>query len=142
MRIVVYINTNHNYEDTRIEDKAIHEFTTTGFAEGTYDADVKFSCMPAAVEGNALTVIIEVLKDVADYGEMIFFYASACKGIYKFLNKCYGYKKSIVMDDSESISHTIDVSDNMTEEELEAKVFAILELERKKIGEDVIKIMK
>ena len=45
MNIQVIINTNHEFTKTRIEDGAIHEFTTYGFSEGTYDADVQFSCL-------------------------------------------------------------------------------------------------
>ena len=40
MNIQVIINTNHEFAMTRIEDGAIYEFTTNGFAEGTYDANV------------------------------------------------------------------------------------------------------
>ena len=92
MNIRVIINTHHDLEMTKIEDGAIHEFTRYGFAEGTYDADVQFSCLPAAVDGNSLMVILEVVKEIAEYGEMIAFYAGVCGALKKFLNK---YKVSM-----------------------------------------------
>lgn len=142
MNIYISINTNHEFGETKIEDGAIHEFTTNGFAEGTYDARVEFSCLPAAVDGNALEVIIEAVKNVADYGEMIVFYASVCKAISKFLKRCHGYHKTIEIEGLEEVPETIVVSDDMTEEELEARVFAILEFEKKKISRDVNEIME
>ena len=133
MNVYVSINTNHKFGDTKIEEGAIYEFTTNGYAEGTYDARVEFSCLPAAVEGNSLAVIIEAVKDIADYGEMILFYAGVCKAVSKFLNKCHGYHKTIDIEGPKEITETIEVLDDMPEEELEAKVFAILEIEKKKI---------
>lgn len=141
MNIQVIINTNHEFTKTRIEDGAIHEFTTYGFSEGTYDADVQFSCLPAAVDGNALTVILEVVKEITEYGEMIVFYAGVCKALNKFLNRCHGYNKTIEIEGLENLPDVIDVPDDVTEEELEAKIFAILEIERKNTGESVSRIV-
>lgn len=141
MNIQVIINTNHEFAMTRIEDGAIYEFTTNGFAEGTYDANVQFSCLPAAVDGNALTVIIEVAKEIAEYGEMIIFYVGICKALKKFLNKCHGYSKTIEIEGLENLADAIDVPDDVTEEELEEKIFAILENESKNTGKAIRKIM-
>ncbi len=141
MNIQVIINTNHDFEITRIEDGAIHEFTTYGFAEGIYDADVQFSCLPAAVDGNVLTVILEVVKEITEYGEMIVFYVGICKALKKFLNKCHGYNKTIEIKGLENLPDAIDVPDDVTEEELEARIFAILEIESRNTGKAVRKII-
>lgn len=142
MDIYISINTNHEFGETKIEDGAIHEFTTNGFIEGTYDARVEFSCLPAAVDSNALAVAIEYVKDIADYGELIVFYVGVCKAVYKFLKKCHGFSKTIDIEGVEEIAETIVMTDDMTEEEFEARVIAILELERKNIGRDVAKMME
>lgn len=142
MDIYISINTNHEFGETKIEDGAIHEFTTNGFIEGTYDARVEFSCLPAAVDSNALAVAIQYVKDIADYGELIVFYVSVCKAIYKFLKKCHGFSKTIDIEGVEEIVETIVVIDDMTEEEFEARVIAILELERKNISRTVVKMME
>jgi len=142
MNIYVSINTNHGFGETKIEDGAIHEFTTNGFMEGTYDARVEFRCLPAAVAGDALSIIIAELQEFMDYGEMIKFYAGICRAVIKFLRKCHGYHKTIEIDGLEDIPEIIEVPDSMTEEELEARVFAILEIERKNISRDVSEIME
>jgi len=143
MNIYVNINTNHAYDDTRIEEHAIHEFTTTGFCEGTYDATVRFACLPAAVDSNALDVILKCVMDFADIGEAIAFYGVLCRHLLNFLKKCHGYKKQIVVEQvgKPEISEYIDVEDGMTELELQARIMAILLEEQVKIGNDVVKIM-
>ena len=45
-------------------------------------------------------------------------------------------------DSVEEIAETIVMTDDMTEEEFEARVIAILELERKNIGRTVVKMME
>lgn len=142
MEILVSINTNHAFGDIRIEDGAIHEFTTNGFIEGTYDARVEFSCLPAAVDSNALAVIIQYMKEIAEYGELLLFYGGVCRALYKFLKKCHGFRKTINIIGGEEIAETIVVSDDMSEEEFEARVIAILELEKKNIGVNVSKMIK
>lgn len=141
MNIYVIINTNHGFEETSIEAGAIHEFTNNGFAEGNYDARVEFSCLPAAVESNAMAVVLEVAKEIADYGEMILFYTGICTAIFKFLNRCHGYFKTVEIQGLDEKSEQIVVTEDMTEEEFEAKVFAILEIEKKKTGRNVSAIM-
>ena len=85
---------------------------------------------------------IQYVKDIADYGELIVFYVSVCKAVYKFLKKCHGFSKTIDIEGVEEIAETVVMTDDMTEEEFEARVIAILELERKNIGRDVAKMME
>ena len=89
-----------------------------------------------------MTVILEAVKEIAEYGEMIVFYAGICKALKKFLNKCHGYNKTIEIEGLENLPDVIDVPDDVTEEELEAKIFAILEIEGRKTGESVVKIIE
>ncbi len=72
---------------------------------------------------------------------MIVFYAEVCKALKKFLNKCHGYNKTIEIEGLENLPDVIDVPDDVTEEELEAKIFAILEIERKNTSESVSRIV-
>lgn len=142
MNIYVSINTNHNLGETKIDYEAIHDFTTNGFMEGTYDADVTFRCLPAAVDANELKVIIEAVKDIADYGQAICFYGSICRAIYSFLKKCKGYNKTVEIEGCAEIPEIIDVSEEMSEEEFEAKVLVALRAEQKNTRRNVEQIMR
>lgn len=144
MDINVRVNTKNMCNTSSIEEGAIYEFTSYGFAEGTYDASVTFSCMPAAVDDNALEVIIDVvniLKDIKDYGEVLIFFYSVSKGLKRFLNKCHGYYKTIVVESDNSLYEEINVPDDVSEEELQAKIISIMEIERIKMASNVNDIM-
>lgn len=141
MRIQIFINTNHNSEATYIEQNAIHEFTGNSFVEGTYEASVTFECLAAYAEPTALRVLIEGLENVTEIAEDIQFWFLVCKNVISFLKKCHGYNKTIEIEKPNRESEIFDAPDDMTDVELQAKILYILDIEQKKLGKEVRKIL-
>ena len=145
MDIRVIVNTNNIYGTPKMEEGAIHEFTNYGFCEGTYGATVEFACLPAAVEDNALTIILDathVLAGLADVVEVARIFVTVVKGLKKFLNKCLGYHKTIRFKSEGDVLDEVTIKDDVTEEELQAIIIAALEIEKMKIGKSIIEMMK
>ena len=64
MEVEICVNTN-NYDrkEVWIDHGTIEEFTKNAFLSGSCQAVVKFECLPAAVDPNAIRVFIKVLED-------------------------------------------------------------------------------
>lgn len=135
MEVEICVNTN-NYDrkEVWIDHGTIEEFTKNAFLSGSCQAVVKFECLPAAVDPNAIRVFIKVLEDGIHIVGDIFTIKEVVKLIITFFKKCHGYERMIFFDSSPDI---IDVTDETTEEELYGKVLAVLEKQEKELGKNV-----
>ncbi len=138
INVEVNINTNnYNGGETRIEQGAIEKFTRKAFAEGSYQASVKFECMSAATSPNSILVIISSIEQGARVVETVSTIAKIAKQIIALLEKCKGYEKTVTV-----AGELIEIKDEMTDIELEGKILAILNEQEKKTGKEVSEIMK
>lgn len=119
--IQISFSTNASKEEAEklyIDYAAISDFTGQGFADNSYDGQVSFCCMPRFADPDLMQIFINI-KDIA---ETILALSSICTGLFKFINKCKGYRISIDINICEEKSSTtsIQLKEDMTEEELEA----------------------
>ena len=138
INVEVNINTNnYNGGETQIEQGAIEKFTRKAFDEGSYQASVKFECMPAAISPNTIWIIISNIEQGAHVVEIAFTIAKIAKEVINLLERCSGYDKTV-----ELANELIGITDEMTDIELEGKILAILNEQEKKTGKEVSEIMK
>ena len=124
VEINVLFSTNYcDRTDLEIEKDAIPEFTREAFADGTYRAVVQFECIPRAVDPDIMQIII----DLKDIGECIVTWRVICKAIISFVKKVHGYVKHILIEGTENSGEIIEVSDEITPEELEEKIKKVIE---------------
>lgn len=124
VEINVLFSTNYcERTDLKIEDGAISEFTREAFADGTYRAVVKFECMPRAFNPD----VMQIIMDLKDLGECIVAWGTICGAIITFAKKVHGYVKNILIYRKKGEVILIEITDEMTPEELEKEIKDVIE---------------
>ena len=126
LEITALFSTNYcERTDLKIEEGAIQEFTRNAYTDGGYRATVSFECMPRCFNPDTLQFIME-LKEMV---ECIIVWGTICAELIKFARKTHGYVKHIMIKGKR---RGIQISDDMTAEELEKEIKSILEEDAEK----------
>lgn len=123
IEIEVLINTNGGESNPKLEIENICNFTTKGMADNTYDAKVSFQCFPRAVDPDFVQFILK-LKDI---GEDLIVWGPVCVEIVKFIKRIKNGTFLMCLKKDKENKGDIEISNEITAEELESKIKKQLE---------------